>query len=188
MSSHSRVLSYHFMLAVGENGEFGYMDGLPWPRIRTDMKHFADVTGTTVDWQKRNAVVMGRKTWDSINRRSLAGRAMIVLTGDRTIESNADVTVVHSIDECYAWCDSQADKIESVFIVGGKEIFDAFIADDQQRHRLSCLYITYIKGQFPKADTLLDIQKFERIFPSVIYRMAHVDDATGIHLHFVLRR
>lgn len=175
------------MLAVGENGEFGRANGLPWPRINADMKHFADVTGTTADWQKRNAVVMGRKTWDSIGRRSLAGRAMIVLTSDSSIESNDDVTVLHSVDECYAWCDSQSDKIESAFVVGGKEIFNAFLYDDQTRHRLSCLYITYIKGQFPGADTHLDISVFERAFPTVHYRLSHVDPKTKIDLHFVMR-
>ena len=113
---------------------------------------------------------------------------MLVLTSDSTVKGNEEVTVLHSIDAIYEWCDSQVDKIESVFIVGGKEIFDAFLEDDKTRRRLSCLYITYIKGRFPDADVHLDVAKFERAFPSVIYRLAHVDAATGIDLHFVMRR
>lgn len=43
----------------------GYQGRLPW-RLRKEMRYFKEVTSNTVDPNKKNAVIMGRKTWDSI--------------------------------------------------------------------------------------------------------------------------
>lgn len=71
--------------------------GLPWPQLRKEMGYFARVTkrvaGGAVDGdgngsregkRRVNAVLMGRKTWDSIPEkfRPLKGRVNVVVTRD----------------------------------------------------------------------------------------------------------
>lgn len=54
---------------------------MPW-KLPKDMAHFKHITSTTNDGKLQNAVIMGRKTWESIPSkfRPLPGRVNIVLS------------------------------------------------------------------------------------------------------------
>ena len=80
------VVAYTRKMGIGNNGT------LPWPRLSKDMAHFVDKTKTAPPGMM-NAVVMGRKTWDSIPLalRPLKDRYNIVVT------SQADITYVLSV-------------------------------------------------------------------------------------------
>lgn len=62
-------------LGIGKNGQ------LPW-NLPKEMKHFARMTTDTTDASLRNAVIMGRKTWESIPAkfRPLRRRLNVVLS------------------------------------------------------------------------------------------------------------
>ncbi len=51
-------------LGIGKNGT------MPWPFIKKDMYHFRDVTTSSKDLSKKNAVVMGRQTYMSLPERN----------------------------------------------------------------------------------------------------------------------
>ncbi|PYH96033.1 dihydrofolate reductase, partial [Aspergillus ellipticus CBS 707.79] len=65
-------------LGIGLNGT------LPWPRIKADMSFFARVTSRPPVPGRTNAMIMGRKTYDSVpaNLRPLAKRINTVITRD----------------------------------------------------------------------------------------------------------
>ncbi|RAK96354.1 dihydrofolate reductase, partial [Aspergillus ibericus CBS 121593] len=71
-------------LGIGHHGT------LPWPRIKSDMTFFARVTSRPPVPGTTNAIIMGRKTYDSVpaNLRPLGKRINTVITRD-----------VHSIRE-----------------------------------------------------------------------------------------
>ncbi|KAJ5295369.1 hypothetical protein PENANT_c001G05185 [Penicillium antarcticum] len=64
----------------------GLKGTLPWPRIKTDMTFFARVTSRPPTSGQTNAIIMGRKTYDSVpvNLRPLAKRISVVVTRDMT--------------------------------------------------------------------------------------------------------
>ena len=63
------------VLGIGQAGN------LPW-KLKKEMKHFANLTTFTKDTEKQNAVLMGRKTWESIpfKFKPLKNRYNLVLT------------------------------------------------------------------------------------------------------------
>jgi dihydrofolate reductase/thymidylate synthase len=69
------------VVAASKDWGIGKDGGIPW-RLPGDMAYFREVTMATTDPEKHNAVVMGRRTWDSIPAkfRPLKGRTNIVLT------------------------------------------------------------------------------------------------------------
>lgn len=71
-------------LGIGKNGS------MPW-KLPGDMAYFKEITSKTADSAKQNAVVMGRKTWESIppKFRPLPGRINVVLTRGAAGNENA---------------------------------------------------------------------------------------------------
>jgi len=69
------------IVAATESLGIGINGGLPW-RIKRDMKFFKDKTTETHETGKLNAVIMGRKSWESIPAkfRPLPGRLNIVIS------------------------------------------------------------------------------------------------------------
>lgn len=108
-------------MGIGKNGK------LPW-RLPSDLKFFKEITMTTSDPGKKNAIVMGRKTWESIplQYRPLPGRLNVVLTrsGSFDIATAENVITCGSIPSALQllaespYCFS----IEKVFIIGGGQV------------------------------------------------------------------
>jgi len=97
--------------AVSKNGIIGKNDRLPW-RLSFDMKWFKMHTFDS-------AIIMGRKTYESIKKKPLAGRLNIVLSRRNEIRPYQDNVIwCNSLDE--AIC--AADNLK-IFIIGGSEIY-----------------------------------------------------------------
>lgn len=103
----------------------GYKNKLPW-RLRKELRYFKDVTAKSISPNIRNAVIMGRKTWDSIpvKFRPLDHRYNVVLTKQDVsqFEANEDVKFANDLDETLQELLND-DKIGKIFIIGGCEIY-----------------------------------------------------------------
>nr|AIA16587.1 Dihydrofolate reductase [uncultured bacterium] len=105
-----------FVVAVARNGVIGRKGDLPW-RISSDLKRFKQIT-------MGKPVIMGRKTWESLPRRPLAGRLNIVITRHREYSAPGAV-VVASVDAALA--EARQERPEEICVIGGSEIFRAFL-------------------------------------------------------------
>lgn len=124
---HDAWRSYQVVVAATRDMGIGKDGRLPW-RLPSDLNFFKELTLATSDPGKKNAVVMGRKTWESIplKYRPLPGRLNVVLTrsGSFDIATVDDVVICGSIPlalELLAeapYCFS----IEKVFVIGGGQI------------------------------------------------------------------
>ena len=56
---------FDLIVAVDATSGIGRAGRLPWP-LRGDMRHFRETTRRTADPARRNAVIMGRRTWESL--------------------------------------------------------------------------------------------------------------------------
>lgn len=100
------------IVAVAKNRAIGREGALPW-RIPEDLKHFRRVT-------TGHAVIMGRKTWDSIGR-PLPERRMIVVTRNPDLQL-AGAETVGSVQDAIARA-RQTDAMP--IVIGGAEIYRA---------------------------------------------------------------
>src|SRR5664280_3094297 len=83
------------IVAVSEDWGIGKDNELLW-HISEDLKRFKKLTSG-------NAVIMGKKTWESLPRRPLPGRKNIVLTDDPN-ESIENSVTAYSIDDALNKC------------------------------------------------------------------------------------
>jgi dihydrofolate reductase / thymidylate synthase len=112
-------------MGIGKNGK------LPW-RLPTDLKFFKEITTTTSEPAKKNAIVMGRKTWESIplHFRPLPGRLNVVLTRSSTFHIAAaaaaeNVVICASMSSALELLAASPYNtlIEKIFVIGGGEIY-----------------------------------------------------------------
>ncbi|WP_224364320.1 dihydrofolate reductase [Hyalangium versicolor] len=117
------------IVAMAANRVIGVNNQLPW-RLPADLARFKRVT-------MGHALVMGRKTYESIGR-PLPGRTMIVVTRQPGYAPQG-VKVAHSVDEALAL----ARGDDEVFIGGGAELYA------QTLDRLDRIYLTRIERDVP---------------------------------------
>lgn len=132
---------YLIVAADLKNG-IGIKGKLPWT-LPGDMKHFRETTIKTDDIQRRNMVLMGRVTWDSLpaNSKPLKARKNVVVTRNKDFKAAQGVAVVHSIEEALKEAD---DRVGDIFVIGGAKIFEEFI----KKHRVDGIYLTRVKKEF----------------------------------------
>ncbi len=120
--------------AIGRNNELGKDGQLLW-HLPEDLKYFRDTT-------RGHAVIMGRKTFESLPAGPLPNRRNVVITRDMSYKPEG-VEIVHSFNEAL---DLFKDSNEEIFNIGGGEIYRAGMTYADR------LYITRINVEC-EADT-----------------------------------
>jgi len=117
----SRTLLTAGPIARARNGVIGRDGKLPW-RLATDLANFRAVT-------MGKPVIMGRKTWDSLPRRPLAGRTNLVLSRDASFAPDGAV-VCAALDDALALGQARAaqDGASEVCVIGGASLFARALA------------------------------------------------------------
>jgi dihydrofolate reductase len=124
--------------AVARNGIIGVENRLPW-RLPEDMRRFQALT-------TGHAVIMGRRTWESIGK-PLPGRQNLVVTRGRGL-AMPDVEFAPSLDAALA----RVRLPEPVFVIGGEALYRDALP------RADLLYLTEIErdyvgdARFPRFD------------------------------------
>ena len=135
------ILAIDEVRGIGKNGE------MPW-RLSGEVKYFKTITQSTHNLQKKNVVIMGRVTWESIPEkfRPLSDRINIVLTRNQEYSLPEGVLSFTDIDNLLNYLRENQEKLnyESIFVIGGQQVIEATI----QRKECQRLFITHIKSNF----------------------------------------
>jgi dihydrofolate reductase len=116
------------VVAMDSNRLIGKDNDLPW-YLPADLVFFKKLT-------TGNAILMGRKTFDSIGR-PLPNRRNIVITRNTDIEITG-CEVVNSIEEALLLAQREAE----VMVIGGAKLYQQILPLADR------LYITKIEGEF----------------------------------------
>lgn len=122
------------IVAADRHNGIGFAGDMLW-HISADLKRFKALT-------LGNAVVMGRKTWESLPRRPLPGRLNVVITRQPDYKAEG-ARVAASISEAIGI----AAGVPEIFIIGGGEIYS------QSMPLATRLYLTRILDSAEQADT-----------------------------------
>lgn len=134
----------HLIYARAANGVIGKDNTMPW-HLPEDMAHFKQLT-------QGCAVIMGRKTWDSLppRFRPLPGRTNIVVTRDANYRARgAIVTTSFENARAIALGDALRRFATEIAVIGGAEIYA------QSMRMADRLEITEVHAR-PDGDTRFD--------------------------------
>ena len=140
------------VVAMSDNGVIGRGNGLPW-RLPDDLRRFKALT-------MGHALLMGRRTYDSIGR-ALPGRRNLVLTRNPRWEAPG----CERVDSIGSARERAAG--ETLFVIGGAEVFSL------SWPIVGRLELTEVHGDF-EGDTFL--QGFDRGDWREVFREAHPAD------------
>ena len=143
-------MTISIIAAIGPNRELGKDNQLLW-HIPEDMKRFKELTNG-------HAVIMGRKTFESIGK-PLLNRHNIIITRDKNwkpitfVNHLTKTTVCYSLDEAIRTVKSLNTKYlllntDEVFVIGGGQIYEQAIKIADK------LYLTIVEpnNSFDKID------------------------------------
>jgi dihydrofolate reductase len=122
------------IVAMARNRVIGANNKIPW-RLPNELQLFKRLT-------MGHHIVMGRKTYESINR-LLPGRTTVVVTRQRDYQVPGAV-IAHSIGEALRACEDD----EECFVIGGADLFRETLPIADR------LYLTIVDAE-PEGDTFM---------------------------------
>ncbi|VDK68482.1 unnamed protein product [Litomosoides sigmodontis] len=140
----TKTIRMNLIAAVDDCGGIGRNGGLPWD-LPAEMARFSKITTLTTDRKKKNAVIMGRKVWESIplKFRPLKKRFNVVLSRKMEEVANESLIVVRSFESAINLLQNM-ENIETIWNIGGREVYELGL-NSPLIHQL---YITRVEGDF----------------------------------------
>jgi len=143
---------------AGKSRGIGVKNGLPWSTIKCDMNRFAALTnGRSINMQ--NAIIMGRKTLESMNNKPLLNRYNVVLSSQWEYYNKqntiTNLQYTSSLNDALKLCENNP-KIDNVYVIGGSQIYNEAI----QHPRCYRIYQTIIPDE-------LCLDKCDVFFPNI---------------------
>ena len=120
------------IVAMAKNRIIGANGKIPW-HLPNELQLFKSVT-------MGHHIIMGRKTYESINR-LLPGRTTVIVTRQKDY-AVAGAKIAHTLDEAVALCAGDSE----IFIIGGGELYRAALPKADR------IYLTVVDAE-PAGDT-----------------------------------
>ncbi|KAB8349695.1 hypothetical protein FH972_023711 [Carpinus fangiana] len=158
---------------------------LPWPLLKHEMAYFARTTKRAppgADPAAQNAVIMGRRTWDSIPAkfRPLTGRLNVVLSrapglqaqvGDAALVESSLAAALRRLDEL----DAQG-RVGRVFVIGGGSVYAEALGEGAAR--ATRVLLTRVKTEF-ECDTRFPLDVESRAAKALGWERCAQDELDG---------
>ncbi|MEZ4443371.1 MAG: dihydrofolate reductase [Polyangiaceae bacterium] len=135
---------FDIVVAADEAGGIGKEGEIPW-HLPGDLAFLKRITVTPREEGKRNAVIMGRKTWETIPPRfqPLPRRLNAVVTRQDDYAAPDGVVVAQSLEGALEAVAARA--VDRIFVLGGGEIYRLALEMPQ----CDTVYLTRVEGKFP---------------------------------------
>tara|TARA_B100001758_G_C18367714_1_gene589502 strand:+ start:456 stop:1004 length:549 start_codon:yes stop_codon:yes gene_type:complete len=152
----------NIIVAICKNNGIGLNNKLPW-HYSSDLKKFKNLT----TGNKKNAVIMGKNTYQSINK-NLSNRDNLILSKSLIINEKTDDYLLKSFDNFDSLLNfTKTKNYENIWVIGGSEIYKLFL----NKNIVDNIYLTYINKSyecdifFPK----INLKNFKLIKNTIQY-------------------
>jgi len=108
---------FHIIAGVSKNNGIGFENRIPW-NVSEDMKFFKDVTTSVDNPNQINAVIMGRKTFESLKEKQLKNRLNIVISSKIYKNVLCFNNLQDALNKLNTLC-----EIETIFVIGGETLY-----------------------------------------------------------------
>jgi dihydrofolate reductase len=150
------------VVALDDCNGIGRNNTIPW-HIKNDLKFFRYITTKKNDQTKQNAIIIGRKTYETFPK-PLPNRLNIIVSSNQTLP-NINYPNVIRFDTFNDAIKHAKDNpnIENIFIAGGVSIYE----EAMKTNLVKRLYVTRVKGDFKCTAvwSTFDVSDFKRIEP-----------------------
>lgn len=154
--------------AISQNNVIGYNNKIPW-QITEDIDFFKEKT-------INNAVIMGRKTYESIGK-TLPNRNNIIITSNNIKNQQTDLIVVKSLQNAVI---KSKEFNTKTFIIGGGEVFHEAL----NAKLIDTFYLTLIHKDY-QGDCFLDLEVIKHNFTLKEKRELKTSEAQLSFLTFI---
>ncbi len=171
-------MKFSIVAAADLKNGIGLKGSIPW-KLKEDIEYFRKLTTETENPNNCNAVIMGRKTWESIPKkfRPLPNRYNIVLSRKKVVGDFPGARHMSSLETALEAVNTL--NFENCFIIGGGEIYkEAVLHPDCEKIYLSQImddfdcdtFFPPIDGSFEKFDSSIDLADNGLQYSLVIYK------------------
>lgn len=159
----NRSSRFNVIIATDTNGGFSYKNKLPW-RFTKDRNFYNIITSSNVNLEP-NVLIMGRKTWESMNHSISKNRIAFVVTSEYkkyndSNHNNDKIFFFPSFNEALLGTSKYTQSI--VWIIGGYEIYDEAL----KHENCGPIYLTEINGNFT-TDRMIDLKTYNITWSNV---------------------
>jgi dihydrofolate reductase len=160
-----RLPEFKMIVALCRGGGIGNEGGLPWPKLARDMRFFAEMTKSSM-FPYNSAVVMGRKTWESIPEsvRPLPFRDNFVISAlhaqSPSPSSSPGVTFINNLSDIH----KHTMNYDRVWLIGGASIYEQVLAGPIT-FPVDDIFITFVDEEY----------EFDTAFP-LMFQYDSVDE------------
>lgn len=156
------MMGFSIILACTLEGGIGYNNAIPW-NIKEDMMLFKKITEETSCYYKKNAIIMGRKTWESLPVKPLPNRINIIISSrssDFNTNNNPNIIVINNLENALFECEKSVN-IDKIFVIGGKSLYDLCLNNECYSKWINDIHISILKKKY-QCDTHINLKELIR--------------------------
>ena len=134
---------FSIIVAIDSAGGIAKGDEIPWGS-KEDARFFRD---TTIG-KKKNVVIMGRTTYESIpeESRPLSGRKCVVISRTWKQDAHPEISVYASLTDALAGVGNFINSYDEVFVAGGEQLYKEAVRDFG--YLCNKVYVTKFKSDY----------------------------------------
>lgn len=134
---------FSIIVAIDSAGGIAKGDEIPWGS-KEDARFFRD---TTIG-KKKNVVIMGRTTYESIpeESRPLSGRKCVVISRTWKQDAHPDISVYASLTDALSGVGNFINSYDEIFVAGGEQLYKEAVKDFG--YLCNKIYVTKFKSDY----------------------------------------